>query len=131
MVKSHVKIENNKTVRVVEGITSKSKYVVPKQGIKEDFVELHYKYIDRTGGISTTHSLIFYLRQRDVSNVIENIFIRSRTRGRLAKIPGMHTGTGLTVAITARAVLAAGFSPVSVDSRKNKGQIMWMQGLVY
>ena len=131
MVKSHVKIENNKTIRVVEEITSKSKYVVSKQGIKEDFVELHYRYTDRTGGISTTHSLVFVLRQRDVSNVIENIFIRSRTKGQLAKIPGMHTDTGSTVAITARAVMAAGFSPAIVDSRENHGQIMWMQGLVY
>ena len=131
MVKSHVKIENNKTIRIVEGITSSSKFVVSKQGIKEDFIELHYLYIDRTGGISTSHSLVFSLRQRDVCNVIENIFIRSRTKGQLARIPGMHTDTGLTFAITARAVLAAGFSPISVDSRKNQGQIMWMQGVVY
>jgi len=131
MVKSHVEIRGGKAIRIVEGITSSSKFVVSKSGIKEDFVELHYSYTDRTGGISTTHSLIFYLRQRDVCNVIENIFIRSRTKGQLARIPGMHTDTGSAVAITARAVLAAGFSPVFVDSHKNKGQIMWMQGVVY
>ena len=131
MVKSHVEIRGGKAIRVVEGITSSSKFVVSKQGIKEDFIELHYEYIDRTGGISTSHSLVFSLRQKDICNVIQNIFIRSRTKGQMARIPGMHTDTGSTVAITARAVMAAGFSPVSVDSRKNSGQIMWMQGVVY